>query len=195
MSASKTSFSNSVRSNYRHCIRLSTSTNVIELLLFVTCAVRKLCIYCFQCANEQCVCLVRLCSCFFNAGAGVFKPNSWVQCVTLELQFLKWSKVISLISLLLFICIPLQFFYGSFRRQRNTAEGTELHPDKTKDWERAPGKTKRRLRKPERKKSSRQLGHWLPGLSATLSTSTTLQPVPLPRRLLSQSPTILTQQP
>jgi hypothetical protein len=35
----------------------------------------------------------------------------WVQCVTLELQFLEWSKAISLVSLLLLIRVPLQFFH------------------------------------------------------------------------------------
>jgi len=35
----------------------------------------------------------------------------WVQCVTLGLQFLEWSKVIPLILFLLLICVSLEFLH------------------------------------------------------------------------------------
>ena len=54
-------------------------------------------------------------------------------------------------------------FCSSFTA-RSIGRGTHL--DKPKNWEKASGKIKRRLRKPERKESSRQLGRWHPGLSA-----------------------------
>ena len=40
----------------------------------------------------------------------LYTRSCWVQGVTIEPQFLEWSKAISLISLLLFIC-PLQFLH------------------------------------------------------------------------------------